>query len=64
MFGKQAPSFENLLNCNSNLSNILNKSQERRDYNYNFDADISRAELMLSICTFAAFIDFKKATIE
>ena len=54
MFGKRAPSFENLLNCNSNLSNILNKSQERRDYNYNFDADISRAELMLSICTFAA----------
>ena len=25
------------------------ESQERRDYNYNFDADISRAEFMLAI---------------
>ena len=41
--------FENLLNCNNNLSNFPDKSQERRDYNYNFDADISRAELMLAI---------------
>ena len=41
--------FENLLNCNNNLSNFPDKSQERRDYNYKFDADISRAELMLAI---------------
>ena len=32
-----------------NLSNFPDKSQEHRGFNYNFDADITRAELILAI---------------